>query len=131
MTGVLLRGGKRGFPVGAVAKTPYSQYRSLGSIPGAKTKRPIIPKLSQINIKKKKKKRGGKEKQGHRDTGRALWDDTGRSRSDGDVSTSRETPRLVSKPQKLGRSKEAPFLELQRKNGPADTFISELQLPEL
>ena len=49
----------------------------------------------------------GKEKQGHRGTGRALWDDTGRDRSDGDVSTSQETPRIVRKPQKLGRIKEA------------------------
>ena len=105
MTGVLIRWGKRGFPVGPVAKTPYSQYMGLGSIPGATTKRPSILQLSQINIKKEK--RGGKEKQGHRGTGRALWDDTGRDRSDGDVSTSQETPRIVRKPQKLGRIKEA------------------------
>ena len=38
-----------------MAKTPYSQYTGLGSIPGATTKRPSIMQLSQINIKKEKK----------------------------------------------------------------------------
>ena len=57
VTGVLIRRGNRGFPVGPVAKTPYSQYTGLGSIPGATTKRPSIMQLSHINIKKEKKRR--------------------------------------------------------------------------
>lgn len=80
------------------------------------TKTQRLTAEAQMEIFKKK----GREESRDTETqeGR-LWDDTGGRSSDGDVCKPRNTKNCQPNPQKLGKARKLPFLELKEESAPS------------